>query len=91
MAYPSDNDVATSVLCIARKVFYSEAPIDLNSSLLHDLFATPVDILDVCRHIARRLMIKITRDELLAAIRSSPRDCTLGWLAEICQGRRVQG
>lgn len=90
MTYQSGNDVATSVLCIARKVFYSETPIDLDASLLHDLFATPVDILDVCRHIARRLTIEITRDELLAAIRSCPQDCTLGWLAGICQERRLQ-
>ncbi|UWU95729.1 hypothetical protein [Bradyrhizobium sp. CB1015] len=88
MGYHSDTHIAASVLSIARKVFYSEGPIELRSTLLDDLIATPVDILDVCRHIGRRLDIEIARDEVLAAIRSDPQDCTLGWLVELCRQRQ---
>lgn len=89
MGYHSDTNLSVSILSIARKVFYSEAPIELRSTLLNDLVATPVDILDVCRHIARRLNIQITRDEVLAAIRSKPQECTLGWLVDQCRQRQV--
>ncbi|MHC4055214.1 hypothetical protein [Bradyrhizobium sp. 25ACV] len=89
MGYHSDTHISASILSIAKKVFYSEAPIAPCSSLLNDLIATPVDILDVCRHIGRRLDIEIARDEVLAAMRSAPQDCTLDWLVEQCRRRQM--
>ena len=89
MGYHSDTHISASIVSIARKVFYSEGPIDLCCTLLDDLIATPVDILDVCRHIGRRLDITIARDEVLAAMRSDPHDCTLNWLVEQCRQRQA--
>jgi len=89
MGHHSDTYISASIMSIARKVFSCEGPIELGSTLLDDLIATPVDILDVCRHIGRRLDIEIARDEVLAAIRSAPQDCTLGWLVEQCRQRQT--
>lgn len=84
------TDICELVVRIARKVFYSDAPITLQSKIADDLLATPVDILDLCRHLQGRLDIVLGRDELLFAIKTEPRTRTLLWLAKMCEERRAR-
>jgi hypothetical protein len=86
--HATDSKIPDLVMKIAREVFYSDAPITPASTLNGDLLATPVDILDLCRRVNRRLRIDLDRDELLLGMRTEPRACTLLWLSEQCLRRR---